>query len=408
MAALVEDEDLMIYRTSGVPTRLGIAVFSCVLVVVGAHAQEELAAPTWEELLECKETLETAWSQVEALEAEVSDLTSALEASEAEVARRAAAPSGDELAASVKREKELRSALDKRNAVLARLKSALVSQRERVNELEASLAQSPTTGTDATAALEERLSKLELELASYREQLASRDREVAVARKEASEAKAALAKLKGEPPAPAQKPVEVASRPRPAPGKKPADEKDPYKAIVAGHRALKEGNLADAERFFLQAQALNPSLVESKLGLAALYYARGDFAPAKELLAQVLSEDPSNAQGLGLAGILAWQEGDLRLATRRLEKAIRNEPENAQFHNHYGVVLHARNKTDSALKALRKAVELDPRHSESRFNLAVLLATGRNPDKDEARAQYQAALELGTPKDDDLERLLYP
>jgi Tfp pilus assembly protein PilF len=210
---------------------------------------------------------------------------------------------------------------------------------------------------------------------------------------------------KPAPPAPPAPPAEPAGSVESA---GPAGPGSPYRLIMDGNRALKAGELEQAEGMFQEALRAEPGLAGARLGLAACTYARGDFAEAKTVVNELLHEDPDNAQALGLAGIIAWREGDLVTATRRLERGIQFDPHDAQLYNYLGIVQHARHRHGQAIQLLRKAVSLDARHVEANFNLAVLLATDSQPKFDEARVYYENAITLGSDRDEKLEKLLYP
>ena len=202
-------------------------------------------------------------------------------------------------------------------------------------------------------------------------------------------------------------------RPKPAPQSKPEPEvvdnsDNLLKLIVEGNRALKTGDIANAEELFNKALAEDQDLVGARMGLAACYYSRSNFKEAKFILEKLLSEDRNDAQALGLRGIIAWQEGDNRKAAKELERAVRLDPQDAQLQSFLGVIEHTRGRSGRAIDALRRAIELDPQHTEAIFNLSVLLAQAKPPQLDEARSYYERAISLGSERDDQLEKLLNP
>ncbi len=53
-------------------------------------------------------------------------------------------------------------------------------------------------------------------------------------------------------------------------------------------------------------------------------------------------------------------------------------------------------------------MEIDPNYADPHFNLAVIYATQKPPALELARRHYKQALDLGIPKDAQLEKLLQP
>ena len=56
--------------------------------------------------------------------------------------------------------------------------------------------------------------------------------------------------------------------------------------------------------------------------------------------------------------------------------------------------------------ALRKAIELDPNYGAAHNNLAVIYLGEKPPMAELARWHYQKALDLGQPRNPDLEKML--
>lgn len=182
----------------------------------------------------------------------------------------------------------------------------------------------------------------------------------------------------------------------------------PAEQVEEANRLLNEGEVAEAERLFEEAARADGSLLSASFGLAACRYACDDLRGASRLAEQVLQRDPSYARALGLKGIIAWHDGDLKAALNCLERAVRLAPGDAHLHNYLGIAHHTRNAHSASVRSFRRAIELDPMNAEAQFNLAVVLATSDRPLLDEARASYEAALQLGNRRDAELEEILYP
>ena len=112
-------------------------------------------------------------------------------------------------------------------------------------------------------------------------------------------------------------------------------------------------------------------------------------------------------EGVGLAGIIALKQNDLRTARDRFEHAVKRSPKDARLHTNLAIVYDGMRKKKAALRELRKAVALDPNLAEARFNLAILLVSEKPPKLTEAKHHYQTALQLGSTRDERLEKILY-
>jgi len=82
------------------------------------------------------------------------------------------------------------------------------------------------------------------------------------------------------------------------------------------------------------------------------------------------------------------------------------DPNDAKTRNYLGISSSHRGLQEAAEQECRKAIELDEGYADAHFNLAVIYATQKPPSKELAKRHYTRALELGVPKDPELERLL--
>ena len=92
----------------------------------------------------------------------------------------------------------------------------------------------------------------------------------------------------------------------------------------------------------------------------------------------------------------------------RLSGEMKSDEKNARMHTNLAIAYDGLNKKNAAMKELRKAIALDPNLAEARFNLAILLASMKPPKLTEAKHHYQTALQLGSMRDEKLEKTLYP
>ncbi len=281
--------------------------------------------------------------------------------------------------------KALQDALSKEQQVRQQQQEALkaeaarqaVEDQKKADELRKALArEQELRGKDQTA-----LQSREKEIADLRKALEEKDRSLR---------------------------AQAAQPPPPAPAGAPAAQNPAFKQVADGNAALRQGKIDEAEKLFKDALIATPGLVGARIGLAACRYERGDLAQAGEIASAVLKEDRRNAQALGLMGLVHWRKGELADAEDVLGSAVKQDKTDSQLRNYLGIVLYERKKSDAAIESLRKAVELDSGNAEARYNLAVVLAMSPKPQLDEARVQYEKAVQLGSARDEAMEKILAP
>jgi tetratricopeptide (TPR) repeat protein len=134
---------------------------------------------------------------------------------------------------------------------------------------------------------------------------------------------------------------------------------------VIDHQA---GRLADAEKHFERALALNPNYTEAALNLAVTYNDRGKFDDARKIYARI-KERPS---------------GD----TTALDPFARGKL--ANMHAALGEAYNDANMTGEAIFEYEKAVRLCPEFADLRTRLATLLR--QTGELTRAREHYEAAI----------------
>lgn len=234
--------------------------------------------------------------------------------------------------------------------------------------------------------------------------LAERDKEVRSLREAVDAQKSAFDESRSVP-APSAVPA-PADAVTPSPSPEASSTSSVYRMVADGHRALRSGELAKAQRLFEDALKQQPDLTGAQLGLAVVAYQADNLSEARRLLGVVLAADKKNAQAIGLRGLISWRDGFLKEGVRDCARAVELDPADPLLRKFYGITLNARGQTDHAIREMRKAVELDPADAEAKLNLAILLATGDSPKLDEARTLYQQALAAGAVRDTTLDKIL--
>lgn len=285
---------------------------------------------------------------------------------------------GDIIAAGT-RLRDLRDRIEQFSTIIDNQNRLLLDQASQLEKLDRALLQQPGMIEEAVA---KKTRALEKNMAELKEELAERD--------------AAIARLETASTGRGSAPV--------MPSTTPAVES--AAPLRAAYDALAAGRLDEALAGFEAVLSVDPASLDARAGLAACYFEQGQFAPAAELVAQVLEADRKHARALGLRGALLFREGDLRNARKALERAVDTDNTNPFNYNQLGVVLSEQGRTRDAIKALQRAVELDPEYVTAMVNLAILLASDREPDLEFARFYYEKALALGSDRQPFLDEVL--
>jgi Flp pilus assembly protein TadD len=161
-----------------------------------------------------------------------------------------------------------------------------------------------------------------------------------------------------------------------------------------------------AENTFQEALKLSPNdyFVLSNYGVVE--FQLGKMKEAEEVLKKATDQSTDNSFALTTLGIVYYRQHRPQDAEQVLRKALAINDNDFTAHNYLGIVLAASGKGKAGESELMKAVELNPSYADAHFNLAVIYATGKPPSKMLAKKHYQKALELGSPPDASLDRML--
>jgi TolB-like protein/thioredoxin-like negative regulator of GroEL len=174
-------------------------------------------------------------------------------------------------------------------------------------------------------------------------------------------------------------------------------------AYFLGRQALAKrtsASLAEAEKHFKQAIALDPDYALANVGLADTYVLQAIYsgrsrreqeALAKPLITRALAiNDRLGEAYISMASMT--DDIDPGTAEKLFRKGIELAPGYVTGHQWYGNSLRAQGRNTEALAQLEEAVRLDPLSGIARINLgSVLENVGRLED---ARQQYEAVLQI--------------
>ncbi|MGO8836408.1 MAG: tetratricopeptide repeat protein [Limisphaerales bacterium] len=210
-------------------------------------------------------------------------------------------------------------------------------------------------------------------------------------------------------------PEELALFKSPAP--QPADhraEKKSVRELPAGAAEL----VAEAQHYFSARQYdkaeddyqkilqhdQNNGLVLANLATTEME--QGKLDDAEKHIKEAVAQSPNDAYNLSILGCLKLRQEKFDDALDALSRAAKLDPRNPEIENYLGVTLGHKGLRAQAETALRKAIQLDPNYGAAHNNLAVIYINQQPPLAELARWHYQKALDLGQPRNPELEQLL--
>ncbi|MEM9443803.1 MAG: tetratricopeptide repeat protein [Verrucomicrobiota bacterium] len=149
-----------------------------------------------------------------------------------------------------------------------------------------------------------------------------------------------------------------------------------------------------------------PDSLYALSNLGVTRFQQQKYAEAEIALKRAVELAPQDAFSHSILGIVLYQQAKYDEAVQVLTRAVALEPNDPKSHNYLGIAASQKGWQEAAEQECRKAIELDDKYGDAHFNLAVIYATQRPPSRELSRRHYQRALELGVPRDDELEKLL--
>jgi Tfp pilus assembly protein PilF len=140
--------------------------------------------------------------------------------------------------------------------------------------------------------------------------------------------------------------------------------------------------------------------------LAAIEMEEGKYDDAEKNIKAAVAQSPNDAYNLSTLGYLKFRQEKYDDALDALSRAAKLDPQNPEIENYLGVALGHKGLRAQAETALRKAIQLDPNYGPAHNNLAVIYISEQPPLVELARWHYQKALDLGRPRNPDLEKML--
>lgn len=171
-------------------------------------------------------------------------------------------------------------------------------------------------------------------------------------------------------------------------------------------RLFAKGDLDGAAEKYEAILKTEPNSVFALSNLGVIRFRQERVEDAEKALQGALAADPQDAFSLSVLGIVHYRQGRFDDAVSVLTRAISLNPNNHETHNYLGITYSQKGYQEAAEKELLKAIEIKPDYADAHFNLAVVYASQNPPSAELARKHYRRAIDLGMPKDSELEKLL--
>jgi Flp pilus assembly protein TadD/predicted nuclease with TOPRIM domain len=149
-----------------------------------------------------------------------------------------------------------------------------------------------------------------------------------------------------------------------------------------------------------------PDSLYALSNIAVVRFQQGNYPEAEVHLRRAVQLAPQDAFSHSILGISLYQQAKYDEAVQMLSRAIALDPNDPKTRNYLGISASQKGWQEAAEQECRKAIELDPNYGDAHFNLAVIYATQRPPSLELARRHYNRAVELGIPRDQQLEGML--
>jgi len=176
--------------------------------------------------------------------------------------------------------------------------------------------------------------------------------------------------------------------------------------VAEAQNSFSAGDYGKAETDYRQILQSDPNNAPALANLGAIELQENKLDDAETNVTAALAKTPDDAFTLSTFGYLKFRQQKYDEALDALSRAAKLAPANPQIQNYLGVTLSQKGLHAQAETTLRKAIELDPRYGAAHNNLAVIYLSENPPMAALARWHYQKALDLGQPRNPDLEKKL--
>jgi len=182
---------------------------------------------------------------------------------------------------------------------------------------------------------------------------------------------------------------------------------DEFKETAAKATALyNEKKFDEAAAAYQEILNQYPQSIYALSNLGVVRFQQQKYPEAEKALREAIRVAPNDGFSHSVLGIVLVQSEKYDDAIQVLSRAVALDPNDAKTRNYLGISSSRKGLQEAAEQECRKAIELDDSYGDAHFNLAVIYATQTPPAKELAKRHYNRALELGVPKDEELEKLI--
>lgn len=192
--------------------------------------------------------------------------------------------------------------------------------------------------------------------------------------------------------------MDFANRPR-----VPSEFKD---LAREANELFSQGKFDDAAAKYQTILNTYPDSLYALSNIAVVRFQQQNYKEAEVYLRKAVQQSPQDAFSHSILGISLYQQGKYDEAVQMLSRAIALDPNDPKTRNYLGISASQKGWQEAAEQECRKAIELDPNYGDAHFNLAVIYATQKPPTLELARRHYNRAVELGIPRDQQLEGMI--
>ncbi len=179
------------------------------------------------------------------------------------------------------------------------------------------------------------------------------------------------------------------------------------------HELAKEGALASAQKDWPKARDAYQRMVkaapDNALALANLgivEYRLKDYKNAIKHLEGSVKFSPHISQNWLTLGLSYYYQRQFNLSISALTRAKHEDPKDPRTCLYLAVVIRDYGWGQAAETELMRAIALDPDYADAHFNLALLYLERTPAPIEMARRHYFTAIDLGAPRDEEIEKRL--
>lgn len=179
---------------------------------------------------------------------------------------------------------------------------------------------------------------------------------------------------------------------KPSSVRKPDTRPPGERNLLAGQRAVAEGDTERALAEFQRAIDVNPELMSAHLAIGDLYRMQGEYARAETAYRRAAQIEPQNFAAQYYDGLMLHLLSRVGEAIQAYLRALAVQPDDFRTNLNLGQAYYQLDENGQALRYAQRAAELNPRDGSARFSLgAIYAALNRHR---EAVQEYEQAAEL--------------